>query len=169
MKLRPKTIWICVGLGLLLLGLFAAVCSHHRAKWRLESYKQQLLAQGEKLAIAELIPPMPPSELNGAVAFLKPRALNTLNYVTPMKMVAPGKARVGWRETDPFESVEAKTNVWSMLRPLMQAGKNSREEMREADKKGQSLYWAGGLDWVWPRPATAEEVALRVSTRNPKD
>jgi hypothetical protein len=130
MKLRRKTIWICAGLGVLLIGFL--VSTHYRAKWRMENYKQQLIAQGEKLKVAELIRPMPPAEQNAAFAFTISRGLNTPDYVTPMRMVAPGKARVGWREIEPFESIEAKTNVWLSFRPTFEANKESRKEMREA-------------------------------------
>ena len=45
------------------------VWTHYRAKAALAAYKRELQAQGEKLTIEELIPPLPTNGLNGAFAF----------------------------------------------------------------------------------------------------
>ena len=45
------------------------VWTHYRAKAALAAYKRELQAQGEKLTIEELIPPLPTNGLNGAFVF----------------------------------------------------------------------------------------------------
>jgi hypothetical protein len=80
---------------------------HFKPKRALAAYREQLIAAGEKLEVAELIPPPVPSERNGADLFLK--AQSWLNYKrdgietnppSAMPMIAPGKALVRWRQSE---------------------------------------------------------------------
>src|SRR5262245_15635175 len=95
---RRKILLSVVAVILLFAGFL--VIMHYRAKWVVEAYRKQLIAQGEKLSIAELVPPAPTNGLSGAPALMAVR-LNSLNddlYPSVMKMLSPGRARVGWTQ-----------------------------------------------------------------------
>src|ERR1035437_8444924 len=104
MKITPRKIKLTVfGLVLLAVGLWICV-PHYRDKWAVERYKRQLRATGEKLTIAELLPQPVPPEQNSAGIFRQAALLNTLescivsNQPPSMRMIAPGKAMIGWAQ-----------------------------------------------------------------------
>ncbi len=117
MKFRKEPVLLLV-VALMALGLGVGVMVYYQhAKRSVADYQKQLVANGEKLAVEELIPKTVQPEENGANAFF--RALTMINfspdvlYSNPpsgMTMVAPGKARVGWAQPD-IRSKEA-TNAW---------------------------------------------------------
>jgi len=88
-------------LGLAMLGLLGLWLEHERAKARLAAFKADLIAKGEKLAIADHVPKLPPALSNAA-----PDLIAAANRLTELKaewqpirmlMVPLGKARVTWR------------------------------------------------------------------------
>lgn len=119
-----KRKWQKIGLGLavvLAVASLAAYISHVRTKGAIEEYKAKLGADGEKLAIAELIPPSAPADKNGA-EFLREAmdshpvndSFFSSNSPSMMRMVAPGKAMVGWRQPCIFDpSYNCGTNTWA--------------------------------------------------------
>jgi hypothetical protein len=119
--LRKILLSLAVVTGLI---LFAYVISHFQKKAVLEAYKRQLKAQGEKLTIAELIPPLPTNAPNAAGALLtiadqftgtniRPWFYLDSNYFSLAITVSPGHARVDWqREILPTEK---STNAWPGL------------------------------------------------------
>lgn len=80
MRFRPGKTKLVI-LALLLCGAgFIAWWVHYRPKWELARYQRQLIASGEKLAIAELVPPPTPAEQNSAHLLMKAIPLiNTLS------------------------------------------------------------------------------------------
>jgi hypothetical protein len=113
-----------------------AYAFHFRWKWGAENYKRQLLAAGEKLTVDELIPPPVPPEQNSAAIFLKaadeikrhPTLLDT-NPPGAMRMVAPGKAMIGWTMPD-IRSDEA-TNTWEEAEADLSLNHESLELLRQ--------------------------------------
>ena len=97
-----KTAWI---LGISLAVLFLFVClTVVGSKNPFENYKTKLRAAGEKLTIAELIPPRIPAEQNSAGLLRQAASLASAseslfssNPPAAMRMIAPGKAMIGWR------------------------------------------------------------------------
>jgi hypothetical protein len=91
-------------LGFALMPLLGLWLAHERAKTRLEAFKAQLVAKGEKLAIADHVPKLPPALSNAAPDFLA--AANRLTELkaewqpSRMRLVAPGKARVTWQQVE---------------------------------------------------------------------
>jgi len=85
-------------------------------KRAVRKYKQQLLAAGEKLTIAELSPRLAAPENNNASSILRlqskrrPNSILTTNAPRAMQMVAPGKAAVGWAQPAIVET--HVTNTW---------------------------------------------------------
>ena len=87
--------------GLVTLGVWL---EHERAKAGLAAYKQQLTARGEKLDIKDHLPPMPKPEENAAPALLAAAAKldkqASGQRAAPMTMMASGRARVAWQQTE---------------------------------------------------------------------
>jgi len=104
-------------LGLAMLGLLGLWLEHERAKARLAAFKADLIAKGEKLAIADHVPKLPPALSNAAPDFIA--AANRLTELKAewqparMRMVAPGKARVTWRQAELPTNVES--DIWPFI------------------------------------------------------
>ncbi len=127
MKLsRRKTILLVIFSGLLAGGLGLAIY-HWQAKRAVAAYRKQLIAAGEKLTVKELIPPTPAKEEDGAELFHKARTLIKsssskdlllANPPSAMRAVAPGKAAVGWLQTNLRDQMA--TNTWDDLADTME-------------------------------------------------
>jgi len=112
MKLRWK-ILIAVGIFIVLMAASLSVTMHVQPKGELEAYKKSLRDKGEKLELSEVIPPptAPEDNARGAVedAF-RMIGSNNQNVPNGMRMVAPGRAMVGWSQPDVRNS--DFTNSW---------------------------------------------------------
>src|SRR6185436_4151035 len=94
---------------------------HYRGKRALANYKQQLVAAGEKLTVEELTPKPVAPDQNGADIFLKAVALMNVregllgsNPPPAMRMVATGKAMIGWAQPHIRDyDKRVITNSWS--------------------------------------------------------
>jgi len=122
----------------LLLVAWLAVSSIHATN-AVERYKAQLRASGERLAFTDLIPPPLKPESNG-VEFFNQAAplLNSsagmldTNDVPYMKMVAPGKAMVGWQQVKIVSFYRGgATNTWQDLEVALQAQGNAFELLQK--------------------------------------
>jgi hypothetical protein len=122
--------------GLVVLLLLIPWSMRYRAKARLEAYKRDLLASGEKLAISELAPIPDAQGQRNAAALLQ--AANKLTaiidfYPDGMKEIKPGRARVAWRQAELNEEVgspETFTNVWPLLRAARTKDEDTLNEIR---------------------------------------
>jgi len=86
---------------------------HHRPQSEVEAYKKFLIEHGEKLELAELVPPPVPAESNCADAVRSAFVMfgsGTKGVPNAMKMVVPGKAMVGWMQ--PEACSYDFTNAW---------------------------------------------------------
>jgi hypothetical protein len=102
MKLRWK-ILIGLGIFLLLAALSAWFTANRQPQAQVSSYLDSLRARGEKLEIAEVIPRSVPAADNCAdVVQMAFGSLGSTNPMMPtaMRMVAPGKALVAWRQPE---------------------------------------------------------------------
>jgi hypothetical protein len=113
---KPAKIAIIIG-AVLVACLLIGYSIHLSSKNTVEEYKQRLRAAGEKLEVNELIPPRVPPDQNGADLLIQ--AANLVNYpgilfyTNPppaMRLVAPGKAMIGWKQPDIRDS--EGTNSW---------------------------------------------------------
>jgi hypothetical protein len=107
--------------------------SHIIAKRALEHYKAQLRAAGEKLTIAELLPPRATSEQNGAKLIEEAfNHMTNLPSIRPMamEMVAPGKAMIGWQQ--PELVLPRFTNSWADVERESQGYNSAIEFFRQA-------------------------------------
>jgi hypothetical protein len=109
-KLRSKILLVLV--LLLVLG-FIFLLPHGGYRHALEAYKQQLLARGEKLTIAELAPQPSINPSNGAKAFMQLMS----NYTSPndypytMRMLAPGLAATDCTNETPEMTANYEQNA----------------------------------------------------------
>ena len=86
---------------------------------RRQAYIAELKAKGEPMELAQVVPPPVPPELNGvpfitnAFTHLKYESIAGSNTPPAMRMVAPGKAMIGWHQPDirDFDG----TNKWEDL------------------------------------------------------
>jgi hypothetical protein len=90
-------------------------------KHKLESYKAELVARGEKLTVAELMADHKTPEHNSASLFNRATArihrdgVAGTNGPPMMKMVVPGKAMVGWQRSQWIDYYDKATNNWGDL------------------------------------------------------
>jgi hypothetical protein len=120
--MKKSTKYLILFAGVILLLLLTPLGMHYSAKARLEAYKKQLIASGEKLAPSDLAP-TPDAPARERAARLLGAASNLTSvtdfYPGGMKMIKPGRARVAWRQAELMEEVGAAeifTNVWLLLR-----------------------------------------------------
>ena len=108
---------------------------HYQLRFAEASYIAKLKAQGEPMELAQVIPSPVPAGQNSADAFLKTIALLNAdksllgtNYISGMKMVAPGKATTryqlanaeGGMATNSWEEVAAAVRLNSKAFELLQ-------------------------------------------------
>jgi hypothetical protein len=111
MKLRWK-ILIGVGIFIVLLAASLSVTMHVQPESELGAYKKSLRDKGEKLEFSEVIPPPTAPEDNARSAVEDAFGMLAGNQNVPngMRMVAPGRAMVGWGQPDARNS--DFTNSW---------------------------------------------------------
>src|SRR5436305_8419526 len=103
--------------GALVVGLFGL---HYYLRASAARYRAELVRKGEKLTISELLPKPVAPESNGAPALKMAMAqlpkggqsFNFLSLPIGMKLVAPGRAVVGWRQPDLRARSSDNTNTW---------------------------------------------------------
>ncbi|KAF0170369.1 MAG: Uncharacterized protein FD161_4673 [Limisphaerales bacterium] len=142
-------------LGFAVLGLLGLWLEHERAKARLAAFKAQLIAKGEKLAIADHVPKLPPALSNAAPDFLAAaERLTKLEWEFQpklMRLVAPGRARVMWLQTE--LPTEAQTDIWSIVTAQVEENRDVLAEMAtalERPKMAFYLDYSKGFDLPGP-------------------
>jgi hypothetical protein len=121
MKHKLKiTAWV-LGIGLVVVTALIYV-SHLQSKSALELYKDELRAAGEKLEIADFIPPRVPLEQNGAEFLRQAISLasryhsNSIGiHPSGMQLVVPGKGMICWQQPDIRSEHDYRTNTWEQL------------------------------------------------------
>jgi hypothetical protein len=173
MRRRSKILIALAGaLGAVIL---MAVIRHYQLRADTDAYIAQLKAQGERMDLASILPPPVPPEENGADTLRQVAALldtNTTllktNYDIPaMKMVAPGKAMIGWQQPD-VRAVDA-TNSWQDVGAAIAQNTNIfallHQIMSKPDFDFQIQYSRGteGLDFSKMDLAQSKEAAQWLS------
>ena len=121
MKLSGRKTFLLTVVGIVLVAALGVTLYFWRAKLAVLNYRKQLIAAGEKLSVKELIPPPPAKEDDGAELFYRANALIPSSYkdlisTNPphaMRLVAPGKAMIGWQQTELRD--DKVTNSWNDL------------------------------------------------------
>ena len=118
MSRRLKTL---VAAGILLgVAILIPIVRHYQLRAATEAYIAKLKDQGEPMDLAQVIPPPVPPEKNAAPLFLRAAALFstnddvlTTNPPSAVHGVAPGKAMVGWMQSEIREG--CVTNSWEEI------------------------------------------------------
>jgi len=116
MKTKISRLMVIVSRFALLTVAFSAYLFHSKGKRAVENYRNQLVANGEKLTVQELHPRTVPLQENSVAIFRKANGLlnqhqffDTNAAPTAMRPVKPGKAMVAWAQPDVRGD---KTNTW---------------------------------------------------------
>ncbi|HVU28671.1 MAG TPA: hypothetical protein VHG71_13180 [Verrucomicrobiae bacterium] len=135
MKLRWK---ILIGIEIVVvLTVLISVVRHYQLRFAVDKYISELKAKGEPLELAQVIPPPVPPEQNAV-----PLIINTLtnfenayniietNPPSAMRVVASGKAMIGWRQPiivgfDEIGLGGLLTNSWEDLESTLAAAKDN--------------------------------------------
>jgi hypothetical protein len=173
-----KKWWVklLLGLGAILLVLLVMLLSFSiHSKNSVDEYKDKLRAAGEKLDVNELIPPRPDPDKNGESFFNDAcRSMNTragaLESNTPsaVRMVAPGKAIVGWQQPEVMSPQYSGfvTNTWEDVELALQSQASTFDLIRQAAERPQLVFeldYKLGLQTPLPHLAKAKGAALLFS------
>lgn len=105
---------------------------HVQPQHEVEAYKKLLRDKGEKLEISEVLPPPVPAESNSVEAVREAFGMfgsGSENVPNAMKMVAPGKALVGWMQ--PEACGYDFTNSWDDFGAELAADQPAIELLRQ--------------------------------------
>lgn len=174
MKSRRRKILVAF-LALVLGGLgFGAWKLYYQPKWELEAYKRQLIAAGEKLTIAEMTPLPLPAEVNGTRDLRKamglmnrgPSLLDT-NPPAILRMVAPGKAMVGWQQPMLRDSLRiTTTNSWAEAEQAIADCSEDLDALQFLTERSSfdfALEYSQNYSLLLPHLAPTKQAALRLA------
>src|SRR5690348_14623747 len=83
--------------------ILISILHHYQLRFALAGYIAELKAKGEPMDLAQVIPPPVPADQNGApfiiaaITNLNHRNLLMTNPPPALRMVAPGRAMIGWQ------------------------------------------------------------------------
>jgi hypothetical protein len=128
-------IFLIFAAGVLMFTGIGVMTMRYQPQREVEAYKNVLRAKGEKLEIAEVLPPVVPPDQNGADTVLTAFALltsddNYTNLPPMMPMVAFGKAIVGWAQPDVRDY--NYTNTWENVMAAAEANRPATELLKQA-------------------------------------
>ena len=163
---------------LALAGLAALLIVLHnfRARQALAARKAELVAQGEKLTVEELMPPSSPEARRGANDLMQAAWQLRQGSVVPnnlpksMWFVSPGKASVGWRQSGIRD--DKKTNTWDELAEDVNMNGAALEQIREALKSPRfdmNLNYKMGFNLLLPHLAKLKSLAQWLSAATEND
>src|ERR1043166_3932837 len=134
MKGRTK---VLLTLAAVILAVGWPLAAHYRAKRKIQDYRRQLQARGERLTVAELIPPFAPEAANSVPALIaaaSPLGYGVLtNFPPAMKYIAPGRALVAWKH-DILPTADS-TNIWPALAAEVARSEDLLSTVRSALEK----------------------------------
>ncbi len=171
---RRRKILILVGAALAS-AVFIPVIHHYQLRAATEAYIAELKAGGEPMELALVIPPPVPPEQNSATIFLKAASLldtnwNVLGSNPPpaMRMVARGKAMIGWQQPDVRESGKnGPANSWLEIEDVLALEKNALDALRQLPEHSQFDfqidYSAGFSKMKYSSLVPAKKAAQRLS------
>jgi hypothetical protein len=152
-------------LGFAVLGVLGLWLEHERTKARLAAFKADLVARGEKLAIADHVPKLPPALSNAAPDFIA--AANRLTELkaewqpSRMRLVAPGKARVTWQQAE--LPTEKEPDIWPFITAHVEDYRPLLAEMATALERPEmvvNLDYTKGFNLLLPHLAKVKHSAV---------
>ncbi len=121
-----------------------------------EAYKKSLIAKGEKLTVAELLPPPIPPAQNGADIIDAASHLlvdpdgDWSNFPAAMQFIAPGKAIVAFEQPD--VRTDSFTNSWSNVLEAAEANRPATDvfkQMLSFSSLDFHIEYNEGNMWSW--------------------
>lgn len=169
MKTRWK-ILIAIGIFLVLSGGVSFLTMRMQPESQVESYKKMLRAKGEKLELGEVLPPPVPPESNSVNAVqdaFRMFGSGSDNIPDAMKMVAPGKAMIGWLQPDVRGSGTGSdfTNSWDEFAAGIAANRpviESLHEVLERPRLDFQLNYKKGIALLLPHLAPLKQAAQKL-------
>ncbi len=169
---RRRKIFIVVGI-ILGVAVLIPVIRHYQLRFEVESYIAELKAKGERMELVQVVPLPVPTNQNSASLFLKAVSLfNTnetvLNTNQPptVRMVAAGKAMVGWQRPDVCEYVHEATNSWQEIDFALAKESGALDLLRQLPEDAAfdfQLNFSNGFSKVKFSPlASAKRAALKL-------
>jgi hypothetical protein len=139
---------------------------------KVEAYKKLLREKGEKLAISELLPPPVPAESNSVNAVEDAFRLfvsGSEKIPAAMRMIAPGKALVGWSQPDVrgFDNSGDFTNSWDEFTAEVAADRPAIEllhQVLERPRLDFQLDYKKGFALLLPHLAPLKRSAQMLET-----
>ena len=161
---------MAAGILLVLLTASMMMSVHFQPENEVEAYKKLLRDQGEKLEISEVLPPPVPAESNSVNAVEDAfRMIGSVSGEIPnaMKMVAPGKAMVGWMQPDVrgFDDSSDFTNSWDDFAADIAADRPAIEllhQVLERPKLDFQLDYKKGAEMPLPQLAPLKRSAQKL-------
>jgi len=160
---RKILIVMCVALAAAIL---IPVIHHYQLRAAVNDYIAGLKARGEPMDLAQVIPPPVPPEQNGvplitnALANLQYESIAGSNTPPAMRMVAPGKAMVGWHQPN-IIGFDA-TNTWEDLGRELAAAKSDLDSFQSLTNHPVldfNLDYQKGFDLLLPYLASLKRSA----------
>ncbi len=161
---------IAVGI-VLCLAILGSIIHHFQLKAAVNRYKAELQAQGEPLELRQVLPPPVPVELNQAADYQQAVSLLSSNqnvlFSNPppvMRMVAPGKALVGWRQ--PWLLDGRMSNSWDDVQAALAEDKRALALLGKLPRQPifdfQLNYTNSPEKMRFPHLAVSKKAALRL-------
>ena len=134
-------------MGFVLLAVVGVWLANERSYARLQAYKQQLIAKGEKLDIADHIPKLPPASSNGAPDFLAaaarlgkvPAPFSPIQLIaTRSSSLAAGHRIVKWR--CPESPTGRNPDRWPVLFAHVEVNRHVLAEMSTALERPEFVF-----------------------------
>src|ERR1700744_1040275 len=137
-----KTRWkICLAVTIFL-GIFIgiwAMTMHVGPEHEVAAYKKELRDRGEKLQISEVMPAPVMAESNGmetaemAFKALGNGGVQNSEFIPTMKMIAPGRAMIGWMQPVLGErTAHGYSNSWENAESLVESVHTAMDLLRQA-------------------------------------
>jgi hypothetical protein len=148
------------------------VIRHYQLRFAVANYVAELKAKGEPMELAQVIPPPVPPEQNGVPLIMNSltnlenryKSISQTNPPPAMRMVAPGKAMVGWQQTD-IRSSDG-TNRWEELGWELAAAKSDLDSFQSLTNHpilDFNLDYQKGFDLQLPNLSSLKQSAQWLS------
>jgi tetratricopeptide (TPR) repeat protein len=164
---RRRKKWL-VFAGIVAMVLLTVLAERYRGLIALRRWQRQIRAAGERLTLAELVPPLP---TGGAARVVSPFELQARfasfagqpDYPGAMMYAQPGKARVVWKQNEYLEKI---TNSWESLERSLAPLRGQVEQLREDLSQWRVfvlLHYEDGFDMLLPHLGAVKGAAQTLS------
>ena len=141
---RRRKIWLAAALAVTL-AVLIPLCLRWQAQSQLSAYRKKLIASGEKLTVAELVPKRNEPATNTAQFLKVASKLPPLWDCLPTAMfsIKPGVARVAWQQPRCVETPDDRkppTDVWPIFTEAARTNEQTLHELRTLVGAGDIVF-----------------------------